>query len=161
VCFTYTSLILAVFDSSEELESEDIKLLESLEDVPSIAIINKSDLERKIDINYISEKVKHIVYISAKSGEGKETLADIVAEVTGTKDFDPCSGILSNERQRNAAVKALSSIKAAKGTLKSGFSFDAVTVCIEEAIDALLELTGENVSDAVVDDVFHSFCVGK
>ena len=42
-----------------------------------------------------------------------------------------------------------------------GFSFDAVTVCVEEAIDCLLQLTGENVSDAVVDDVFHSFCVGK
>ena len=155
------SLILAVFDSSEELDEEDIKLLESIEDTPSIAVINKSDLERKIDIDFISQKVSETVFISAKTGEGKDKLEDAVAEVTGTKNFDPCSGILSSERQRNAALRALSSIKEGKETLGFGFSFDAVTVCIEEAIDALLELTGENVSDAIVDDVFHSFCVGK
>lgn len=155
------SLVLAVFDSSEELTHEDINLLISLEDIPSIAIINKSDLDRKIDSDFISRKVKHTVFISAKSGDGKKELEEAVADVTGTKNFDPCSGILSSERQRNAAMTALNSIKDAKTTIMSGFSFDAVTVCIEEAIDALLQLTGENVSDAVVDDVFHSFCVGK
>lgn len=155
------SLILAVFDSSEKLAEEDKNLLDSIEDTPAIAIINKSDLERRIDAEYISEMVKATIFISAKTGEGKEALADAIAEVTGTKNFDPCSGILSSERQRTAAVKALDSVRDAKITLNSGFSFDAVTVCIEEAIDALLELTGENVSDAIVDDVFHSFCVGK
>lgn len=155
------SLVLAVFDSSEELTDEDIKLIESLKDVPSIAIINKTDLQRKIDTEPIRKNISEIIEISAKSGEGKKLLEDAVASVTGTKDFDPCSGILSSERQRNAATAALSSIKDARNTLKAGFSFDAVTVCVEDAIDGLLQLTGENVSDAVVDDVFHSFCVGK
>ncbi len=155
------SLILAVFDSSEELDSEDLKLLDSIEGIPSIAIINKTDLENKIDLKYIESKIKSIVRISAKTGEGKKELEETIAEVTGTKNFDPCSGILSTERQRSAAVKALCALEDAENTLFSGFSFDAVTVCIEEAIDALLQLTGENVADAVVDDVFHSFCVGK
>lgn len=155
------SLVLAVFDSSEELTQEDINLLEGLEDIPSIAIINKSDLERKINLDFIKNIVKYTVYISAKSGEGKKELEEAVAAVAGTKDFDPCSGILSSERQLSAAQRAQRCIKEAKETLVVGFSFDAVTVCIEEAIDSLLELTGENVSDAVVDDVFHSFCVGK
>ena len=155
------SLVLAVFDSSEKLTQEDINLLNSIEENPAIAIINKSDLERKIDSDFISKKVKNTVYISAMSGGGQKELEDAIAEVTGTKNFDPCSGILSSERQRNAAMSALMSIKEGKSALDLGFSFDAVTVCIEEAIDALLQLTGENVSDAVVDDVFHSFCVGK
>lgn len=155
------SLILAVFDSSEILDSEDIKLLDSIEETPSIAIINKTDLENKIDLKYIENKIKNIVKISAKTGEGKAELEEAIAEVSGTKDFDPCSGILSTERQRAAAVKALSALEDAQNTLEYGFSFDAVTVCIEEAIDSLLQLTGENVADAVVDDVFHSFCVGK
>ncbi len=155
------SLILAVFDSSEELDSEDIKLLDSIEETPSIAIINKTDLENKIDLKYIESKIKNIVKISAKTGEGKKELEEAIAEVSGTKDFDPCSGILSTERQRAAAVKAFSALEDAQNTLEYGFSFDAVTVCIEEAIDSLLQLTGENVADAVVDDVFHSFCVGK
>jgi len=155
------SLVLGVFDSSEELTEEDINLIESLKEVPAIAIINKTDLERKLDIEYIRERISCIIEISAKSGDGKEKLEEAVATVTGTKDFDPCSGILTTERQRIAAQKALDSLCEAENTLIAGFSFDAVTVCIEDAIDKLLELTGENVSDAVVDDVFHSFCVGK
>ena len=155
------SLVLAVFDSSQELTEEDLKLIESLEDVPAIAIINKTDLERKLSIDIISQKIKHIVYISAISGDGKQELTDAIAEVSGTKDFDPCAGILSGERQRSAALRAQNCVLEAHNTLSAGYSFDAVTVCVEDAIDALLELTGENVSDAVVDDVFHSFCVGK
>ncbi len=155
------SLVLAVFDSSQELTEEDIRLIDSLEGVPSIAIINKTDLERKLNIDIISQKINHIVYISAISGDGKEELTQAIAEVSGTKDFDPCAGILSGERQRRAGQKALDCVLEAQDTLLAGFSFDAVTVCVEDAIDALLQLTGENVSDAVVDDVFHSFCVGK
>jgi len=155
------SLVLAVFDSSEELTQEDLSLIASLKDVPAIAIINKSDLEKKIDTEPIKKNIPNIIEISAKSGEGKKQLEAAVAEVTGTKDFDPCSGILSSERQRNAAISAMSALLDAQNTLRAGFSFDAVTVCVEEAIDSLLQLTGENVSDAVVDDVFHSFCVGK
>ena len=155
------SLVLAVFDSSEELTREDLSLIASLKDVPAIAIINKSDLEKKIDTEPIKKNIPNIIEISAKTGEGKKQLEAAVAEVTGTKDFDPCSGILSSERQRNAAISAMSALLDAQNTLRAGFSFDAVTVCVEEAIDSLLQLTGENVSDAVVDDVFHSFCVGK
>lgn len=155
------SLVLAVFDSSQELTDEDVKLIDSLEGVPAIAIINKTDLERKLDVNTISEKINHIVYISAINGDGKQELTEAIAEVSGTKDFDPCAGILSGERQRSAAQNAFDCVYEAQNTLDAGFSFDAVTVCVEDAIDALLQLTGENVSDAVVDDVFHSFCVGK
>ena len=155
------SLVLGVFDSSEELTDEDKNLVNSLKDVPSIAIINKTDLERKIDLNYIKERINQVIEISAKSGNGKEQLEEAIAVVTGTTSFDPCSGMLSTERQRTAAMNAYSALIEAENTLSAGFSFDAVTVCVEEAIDKLLELTGENVSDAVVDDVFHSFCVGK
>lgn len=155
------SLVLAVFDSSEELTDEDMNLIESLKAVPAIAIINKSDLQKKIDTEPIKKNISQVIEISAKSGEGKKHLEEAVATVTGTKNFDPCNGILSSERQRNAATAALDAILDAQNTLKAGFSFDAVTVCVEEAIDSLLQLTGENVSDAVVDDVFHSFCVGK
>ena len=155
------SLVLAVFDSSEELSSEDIKLIDSLKDVPAIAIINKSDLQRKINADYIKENIANVIELSAKSGDGKDALENAVAEVTGTKDFDPCSAILSTERQRSAASEALTAVCEAMATLSAGYSFDAVTVCIEDAIDKLLQLTGENVAEKVVDDIFHSFCVGK
>lgn len=155
------SLVLAVFDSSQELTEEDIELAESLEDVYSIAIINKKDLEKKLNYDTICHNFDRMVYISAIDGDGKQELVDAIADIVGTKNFDPCSGILSNERHRIAANNALSSVLQAQTTLNEGYSYDAVTVCVEDAIEALLELTDENVSDAVVDDVFHSFCVGK
>ena len=67
----------------------------------------------------------------------------------------------SNERQRQAVLNSLNSVKDAKNALEIGLTYDAITVSIEEAITSLLELTGERTSDEVVDRVFHNFCVGK
>ena len=154
-------LLLAVFDNSRVLDEDDINLLEMAKDVPSIAIINKTDLEQKIDINYIQEKINKIIYISAVSGEGKEEIVKAVEEIAGTVNLNPSEGILSNERQRVAVSNALASVKEAKFSLKMGMTFDAVTVSLEDAISELLELTGEKTSDEVIDRVFHNFCVGK
>lgn len=154
-------LLLAVFDNSRELDSEDIELLKSAKNVPAVAIINKTDLKQKLDINYISNIISNIVYVSAKSGEGHEELVKAVEKIAGTENLNPSEGILSNERQRLAVSNALSSIKEAKDALSLGMTFDAVTVSLEDAISQLLELTGEKASDEIIDRVFHNFCVGK
>ena len=154
-------LLLAVFDNSRELDEDDMNLLEMATDVPSIAIINKTDLEQNIDINYIQSKINKIIYISAVSGEGKEEIVKAVEEIAGTANLNPSEGILSNERQRVAVSNALNSVREAKSALETGMTFDAVTVSLEDAISELLELTGEKTSDEVIDRVFHNFCVGK
>lgn len=154
-------LLLAVFDNSRELDEEDKLLIDSAQNVPSIAIINKTDLEQKLDISYISSKINKIIYISAVSGEGREELENAVEEIAGTANLNPSEGILSNERQRLAVSNALNSVKEAKIALEMGMTFDAVTVSLEDAISELLELTGEKTSDEVIDRVFHNFCVGK
>ena len=158
---TQCGLLLAVFDNSRELDEEDKALLESAKDVPSIAIINKTDLEQKLDISYISDNISKIVYISAVNGDGHEELVKAVEEIAGTVNLNPSEGILSNERQRLAVSNALNSIKEAENALSMGMTFDAVTVSLEDAISELLELTGEKTSDEVIDRVFHNFCVGK
>ena len=154
-------LLLAVFDNSRQLDDNDIELLEAAKDLPCIAIINKSDLEQKVDEDYIKSKIDRVVYISAANGEGKEELAKAVEEITGTANFNPSEGILSNERQRLAVSNALASVKEARTAAEIGMTFDAITVSLEDAISELLELTGEKTSDEVVDRVFHNFCVGK
>ncbi len=154
-------LVLAVFDSSLPLNDDDKELIETVKSVPSVAVINKSDLQRKMDTEYIESKIKHTVYISASKGEGLKDLIKVIEEITGTANFNPSEGILSNERQRDAANSALNSVKEAKEALALGMTFDAVTVSLEEAIGSLLELTGEKASDEIVDKVFHNFCVGK
>lgn len=154
-------LLLAVFDNSSCLTDDDIELLNAAENLPCIAIINKTDLENKLDVEKISEKIKHIIYTSAINGEGSDELRKTIEKVAGVAEFNPSEGILSNERQRAAVVNALKSIKEAESAVKSGFTYDAVTVSLEDAVSELLSLTGESTSEEVIDRVFHNFCVGK
>lgn len=156
-----SQLVLAVFDSSSKFDEEDKQIIEDIGETPAVAIINKSDLESKFDTSYISEKFKYIVYISAKEGSGKDELVDAVKNATGAADFSASALLLAGERQRNAAEDALISVKSAIEAMDFGFSLDAVTVDIENALDKLYELVGKNVSEEIVDKVFHTFCVGK
>ena len=118
-------------------------------------------MEKKIDSDYIEKNTENVVYISAGNASGLQELVSVIEKITGTNSFDPSQGVLSNERQRNSAFLAKKAIEEAKNALEIGMTFDAVTISIEEAISELLELTGENVSDEIVDKVFHNFCVGK
>ena len=152
-------LVFAVFDSSRELSQEDKMLMEELQEVPTVAIVNKSDLQTVADLDYIKEKFSHVVFISAISGDGLKQLEE--SDVLQTAKLNPSDGILSTERQRDAAQQAKESLAEAIYALESGMTLDAVTVSIEGAISALLELTGERATEAVVDSVFAQFCVGK
>ncbi|MCI1954796.1 MAG: tRNA uridine-5-carboxymethylaminomethyl(34) synthesis GTPase MnmE [Oscillospiraceae bacterium] len=154
-------LVLAVFDGSQELDADDRMLLDELAGTPCIAVVNKSDLPQKINLKYIKSKIKRIVIISAVSGTGLDELRDAVQDVLETAKLDPSQGILFTERQRDAARRALDCVNEALDALKSGMTFDAVTVSIEAAVQVLLELTGERATEAVVDSVFRHFCVGK
>ena len=154
-------LLLAVFDNSQPLEAFDETLLQSAAQVPSIAIINKTDLPNQLDISKIKQYIDNIVYISAATGEGKEALINTIAALAGTNDLNPSEGILSNERQRANVYNARNAVKEALAAMEMGLTFDAVTVTLEDAISELLEMTGEKTSDEVIDKVFHNFCVGK
>ena len=154
-------LILAVFDSSQELSEQDYELISVIQNAPAIAIINKSDLPKKINNEYIINVFTHIVYISALSGDGLQNLKSAVADVLKTATLNPADGILFTERQRDAARWAGECIEEALDALISGITLDAVTVSIDGAISALLELTGERATEAIVDSVFSHFCVGK
>jgi tRNA modification GTPase len=157
----HAQLILAVFDSSESLTEEDQKLLQSIGNVPAVAVINKADLQNKLDEEYISKYIKQKVYISALKGEGIEALTDVIKTIFHTGEIDPSAGILFTERQKDVIRRALECTKEARDAFLSGMTLDAVTVSVEGALSALLEFTGERVTDAVVEEVFKNFCVGK
>ena len=107
-------LLLAVFDNSRELDDDDMQLLETAAQVPTIAIINKTDLENQLDISVIESKVKNIITISAARGEGREAIIEAVEKIAGTDRLNPSEGILSNERQRANVRNALASVREAK-----------------------------------------------
>ena len=150
-----------MFDASRPLDENDHNMLELLGDVPSIAIINKNDLECVGDTALIESKAKRTVYISAANGEGIEELTKAVGEITGAAEFDENAAVLSNERQYQCVIKAVEPLKEALDAISAGVTLDAVTVLIEEAIQSLLELTGERASENIINSVFSKFCVGK
>ncbi len=154
-------LVLAVFDSSRPLSDDDKELISLLTDAPALAVINKTDLPQELDTEYIRTRLSHCVFISALAGDGTDELEKQVSEIIGTSALDASQGILATERQRSCAEGAMKCIDEAEQALSIGITLDAVTVIIEEAIDRLLELTGERVTEAVVNNVFSHFCVGK
>lgn len=154
-------LVIALFDNNEELNSEDIDLINKIKDMPCIAVINKIDLEDKVDKKYITDNIENVVYISAKQQDNIDELKNMIEKIAGTEDFDPSAGIIANERQRTAIRNAVNSLYEAKESLAMGMTMDAITVSLQETIDYLLELTGEKAGEEIVDSVFHNFCVGK
>lgn len=154
-------LVIAVFDCSSQLSDDDVALLDEIQGSVCIAVINKDDLEHKVDLSPIKKVTDHIVFMSAKSGTGLADFEDAVEAVCGTADFDASAAVLSNERQRSLAKNAYNALCDAISALQLGMTYDAVTVELEGAISYLCELTGERVTDTVVDNVFHQFCVGK
>ena len=154
-------LVFCVFDGSEELTGEDIELAKQCSGLNSIAIINKQDLEQRFDYSAIEQYFKKTLFITATEFYmSKEFEADVL-EVLGLLDIDMTVGSLVNERQYEAVRTAYNSICDACDRFDEGYSLDIIGVCIDEALYAIYALTGENVSDQVVEEVFSKFCVGK
>ena len=154
-------LIIAVFDASEDLTAEDKKLLEKINDKQCVIVLNKTDLETKISPEDFKDYRKSVVSISAKEQKGKKDLEDAVFSLLKLDNLNSDTTIFANERQKNCVEKAKNNLELALNALSLGETLDAVTVTISKACDYLLELTGEKATEAVVDQVFHNFCVGK
>ncbi len=155
------SLVLAVFDSSQPLDINDIELLKKCKGRTAVAIINKTDLGINTDIEKIKEYIADTVFISAANGDGIEELKAVIEKLLGTAEFDTSAGILANERQYACCTAAAESLREALSGLEIGVTLDAVNVSIDYATEKLLELTGEKAREAVVNEVFSKFCVGK
>lgn len=155
------NLVLAVFDASVPLTEEDYEIINNVNDKLCIAIINKTDLPTVLDVDEIKLAFKNVIFISAKNQDSIHELEELIAKELHLNEVDTSAGMLANERQRECAVRAKQYIEESLDALNIGMTLDAVTVSIEMAIDALLELTGGRITTALVDQVFSHFCVGK
>ena len=155
-------LIMAVFDSSQALDEQDRQLLEDISrlDRKKLIILNKVDLESAADRAEL-EKYGRVLEISAKNGEGLDEIQAAVEELFEVGAYDADSDIFANERQKQCVDTACVYLKNALESLESGLTLDAVTVMIDYAAQSLMELTGEKTTEAVVNNVFAKFCVGK
>ena len=155
------ALILAVFDGSRELSKDDLDLIDATADKNCVAVINKTDLEGRLDESKIVGRYHKTVKISAKNGEGADKLSDAIGEALDKYKLGSDALTLVNERQYDCAVRAKKEIDAALFAAKEGQHPDMLGILLEEALRALSELSGESATEAVVNEIFSKFCVGK
>lgn len=154
-------LILAVFDGARALTESDISLLQRLDGRLAIGLCNKSDLPRQADRDTIAAHTCRVLEISAREGRGMAELEQAVAHLVGINKLNPGAAQLANSRQLACVVTAIKALEEGLQALSLGQTLDAVSVDLEEAIDALLELTGKRASEDIINKVFEDFCVGK
>ena len=159
-------LILAVFDLSRELDEEDKALISELEDAEGtkVAILNKSDLDARLDRSAINAAFDEQIEISAHGG-GESALDALCALVdrlfTDEKITVGEAAIISSARQNAQLGRAIDFIDSAIGALELNLAQDVASSDVERALGAIAELDGRAVSEEVVNDIFAKFCVGK
>ncbi|MBR2877305.1 MAG: tRNA uridine-5-carboxymethylaminomethyl(34) synthesis GTPase MnmE [Clostridia bacterium] len=159
--FKRAGLVFMVLDGGEEISEDDRELLRLCSEKRSIVIINKSDLSRAFSFDEVKEFAENVVEISAKDGEGIDSLRATVEKVVGTDSFNPAAPLLTTERQRVCVSRAVENLQEAITGLELGITTDAVNVSVDCAIEELSVLTGEKATETVVNEVFKNFCVGK
>ncbi len=114
-----------------------------------------------MDLEPLKQRFERLLVISADQPDDLELLKREIEQLFSIGSFDAGAATVANERQREEVRNACEEVRQAVDALSSGVSYDAVCVCIEAAIDALLSLTGKRASEQVVQQVFSRFCVGK
>ena len=154
-----SALVLAVFDTSSPFDEKDQSIIDRLHSKRCIAVLNKSDLPVRADLSALEGL--GTVPVCAKDGTGYERLVFEIEKICGTGDLCADDTVLINERQYSCATRAKKAVDEAKAALDCGVTLDAVTVLIDDALNALLELSGRRASDDVIDEIFKNFCIGK
>ena len=154
-------LILAVFDGSEPPTKEDLALAQRCEGRPAIALINKEDKPTRFDPELIAPFFAMVLPVCCQEEGSRRVISAAVARLLGTSQIDAHAASLSGQRQLSAALRARDAVAGALDAAAGGFGLDAVSVCVDDALAALCDLTGENASEAVIEQVFERFCVGK
>ena len=152
-------LVIFVCDGSKPLTEEDEAVIDFCsEHQHAIALINKADLGSAVEPGDLP--FMYVINICAKTGEGLELLADVVEEMF--ESDTPCDGsILTNTRQYDAIRRAYDAMNSALKGLKLGLTPDAVLTDVEEAMEAMGEVTGATIREDITARIFERFCVGK
>lgn len=148
-------LILLVLDSSSELTDIDKKLIDITNDKRRIIICNKSDLNRRVDLD-------DAIYISAKDKAGLSILEDKILNITKINEFNVDNvNYVSNARHIGLLKSALDSLYNSKKAAEALISVDMIELDIKEAWIKLGEIIGETDPNELISSLFSKFCLGK
>lgn len=157
-------LVMLVLDASEKLSAEDIEILKLLGDKKCIVIINKTDLEPVLEESELAGYVdgRSIIRISAAESRGIQELENEIVEMvySGSVSYES-SAIISNVRHKHALEKSISAAEECINGIDSGMPLDFVEIDLKNVWDSLGEITGETVSEDLLDVIFSKFCLGK
>ena len=157
-------LLIAIFDTSRELSEEDREILDLIKGKTAIIILNKTDLKPVISRNLDEFKNSGVpvIKISAMTGDGVEELKEKITELFNLNKIDTDNGVMiTNVRHKNLINKAIESIHEAQKTMEDQMPIDIVAINIKNILENLNTITGEEVSEEIIDEIFSRFCLGK
>lgn len=157
-------LIIAIFDISKELTEEDKIICKIIEDKNSIVILNKRDILK--DNAKLEEDLlkigKPIIKISAKNNDGVDMLYVEIEKMFNLANIDVNDEIvITNERHKTQIIKAKNEIEEGAKAIKNNLPIDICSIHIKQALVELGEITGKNVSEDIINEIFKNFCLGK
>ena len=157
-------LIIAIFDASKQLDSEDYAILDIIKNKKAIILLNKLDLGdlNLQEDNNIKTSCQNVLKISAKNGDGIDDLYKLISEMFKTNEISMNDGvIITNIRHKNQIDKAIKSVNEAINCCNSGLPIDIVSIPLKQIISDLYAITGEDVSEDIINEIFSKFCLGK
>ncbi len=155
-------LVLFLVDGSKEVDDDDISLFDTVSHKPTITVINKCDLNQRIDRQSHSRILDEGVNISALEQTGLDDLRQrIFSRITGGNEQWQEEGCTPNLRHKMAMEKALGSLDRVCRGLEEGLFNDLISVDLLECLDHLGEIVGETTTEDVLDVIFEQFCLGK
>lgn len=157
-------LVIAIFDSSKDFTEEDKEILEIIKNKKSIIILNKIDLKAKIDEKnpLLKDFSGNIIKISALNQIGLEDLYKKIEDMFSNNEINVDNDcIITNVRQKDLVSKAIEDVKKTEETLENGLPIDIISIFIKDILEDLSKITGEVVSDEIIDEIFSRFCLGK
>ena len=157
-------LIIAIFDASKKIDNEDLEVLEFIKNRKSIIILNKIDLESKIDENNnnLRESSENIIKMSALKNIGIDKLYEKITEMFNLNEINlDNENVITNVRQKNLITKAIENVKKAKETIEQKMPIDIIAIFIKDILEDLGKITGEVVTEDIIEEIFAKFCLGK
>lgn len=157
-------LVLMMLDVSQGLTEEDIKVYNLIKKQPTIVVINKTDLDKKVDVEKMQKKFKEhpLLLISVKEEQGLEELKNtILEEILQEKINTDNEVLVTKVRHRDALIRALDSLQKVKESLDDGMPYDFLTIDLKDVLFNLSSITGETVTEDIIDQIFSDFCLGK
>ena len=157
-------LIIAIFDASKDLSKEDKEILEIIKGKKVIILLNKIDLQQKLhkEDKEFREVTDSIIEISALNNIG---IDDVYTEITKLFEINEINLdndlVITNIRHKNLIHQAVESIKKTKETIKEKMPIDIIAVYIKEILEDLGNITGEFVTEDIINEIFSKFCLGK